>query len=168
MVKIQKASIQHIEGIAKVCSEGNWATYRNLCSDEYIARVIKEFYNYDRIYQEVTTSNKGWGGYYVALEGNNVLGACGGGMKNEKEAEVYVLYLDPDKKNQGIGSLLLEAVTKQQTEFGAEEQWVSVQKGNDMGTPFYEARGFTFMFEDRSYANQEEEQYISCRYHRYI
>ncbi|MFP3472702.1 GNAT family N-acetyltransferase, partial [Micrococcus sp. SIMBA_144] len=78
---------------------------------EYIERVIEEFYNEERILQEVTTSDRDWGGYYVAVENGEVLGAGGGGMIGKTEGELFVLYLDPSRRNEGIGTLLLEATT---------------------------------------------------------
>ncbi|MGF7127417.1 GNAT superfamily N-acetyltransferase [Natronobacillus azotifigens] len=51
--------------------------------------------------------------------------------------ELFVLYLDPTRRNEGIGTKLLDAITQQQKEeFGAEKQWVSVQKGNRKGILF--------------------------------
>ena len=41
-----------------------------------------------------------------------------------------------------MGTALLEFMTKQQRSAGATEQWVSVTEGNDLGIPFYLARGF--------------------------
>ncbi len=60
---------------------------------------------------------------------------------------LYVIYLDPQRRNEGIGTKLLDAVTQQQKAFGAREQFVTVQRGNVKGIPFYEARGFIFQEE---------------------
>ncbi|MFP3360933.1 GNAT family N-acetyltransferase, partial [Planococcus sp. SIMBA_143] len=68
MIRILKANESHVKGIKKVCSEGYWATYKEIYAKEYIERVIEEFYNEERILQEVTTSDRDWGGYYVAVE----------------------------------------------------------------------------------------------------
>jgi GNAT superfamily N-acetyltransferase len=169
MIKILKANASHVEGIAKVCSDGYWATYIGLRSEEYIKRVIKEFYNHERILKEVTDTGREWGGYFVAVEENEVIGAIGGGMIDETSGEVFVLYLNPNRRNEGIGTRLLDVLTKQQKEkFHATEQWVSVAKENQKGIPFYEARGFIFKNEQRGYGNTEEENYISLRYFRQI
>lgn len=168
MIHILKANEAHVKGISKVCSDGNWATYRDIYTKEYIERVIEEFYNEERILKEVTTSDRHWGGYFVAIEDDKVLGAGGGGMISETEADLYVLYLDPARRNEGIGTLLLNAITWQQKEeFHASKQWVSVQKGNQKGIPFYEARGFVFDREQDGYGNKEED-YRSLRYSRFI
>jgi GNAT superfamily N-acetyltransferase len=169
MIKICKANMIHVQGIAKVCSEGYRATYGETHSKEYIERIISEFYNTDRIVNEVTKTSRYWGGYFVAIENDEVVGAVGGGMINDTAGEVFVLYLDPNRRNEGIGTKLLAAITKQQKEeFNASEQWVSVQKGNEKGIPFYEARGFIFQHEQNGYGNAEGEEYISLRYCRPI
>ncbi|SDJ77247.1 GNAT family N-acetyltransferase [Sediminibacillus albus] len=169
MIQIKKADSSHVAGISKVCSDGYWATYRKIRSEEYIKRNIKEFYNLERIELEVTETSREWGGYLVAVEENEVIGAVGGGMTNETAGEVFVLYLNPNRRNEGIGTLLLKALTKQQKEeFNATEQWVSVAKGNQKGIPFYEARGFVFKKEQKAYGNSEGENYIALRYFREI
>jgi GNAT superfamily N-acetyltransferase len=169
MIHILKANKDHVKGIKKVCSDGNWATYRDIYAKEYIERVIEEFYNEERILKEVTTSDREWGGYFVAVDNDEVVGAGGGGMLNETEAELYVLYLDPSRRNEGIGTRLLDAITQQQKEeFHAGKQWVSVQQGNQKGLPFYEARGFVFEREQDGYGNKEDEDYQSLRYYRFI
>ncbi|KMJ60507.1 acetyltransferase [Bacillus sp. LL01] len=168
MIHIYKAEPSHVEGIKKVCSEGYWATYEDIYTKEYIEKVIKEFYNTERILDEVTKTNRHWGGYFVAIENNEVIGAGGGGMIGETEGEIFVLYLDPERRNEGIGTILLDAITQQQKqEFNANKQWVSVQKGNLKGIPFYEGKGFICEHEQKSYRN-EDEYYISLRYSRQI
>lgn len=53
-----------------------------------------------------------------------------------------MLYLRPALRGRGIGTALLDFVSGQQRRSGAVEQWVSVTEGNDLGIPFYRARGF--------------------------
>lgn len=169
MIKICKANPIHVQGIVKVCSEGYRATYSETYSQEYIERIIEEFYNTERVLNEVTNTNRYWGGYFVALENVEVVGAGGGGMINDTAGEVFVLYLNPNRRNEGIGTKLLDAITNQQKEeFKASEQWVSVQKGNVKGIPFYEARGFTFQHEQQGYGNIEGEDYLALRLCRQI
>ncbi len=169
MIIVSKANENHVQGIKRVCSEGYRATYHQLLSENYINGVIKEFYNEKRILQEVTQSDTHWGGYFVALDHKEVVGAIGGGMVSESAGEVFVLYLDPSRRKEGIGTFLLNALTRQQKEeFSATEQWVSVAKDNHLGIPFYEARGFRFQYEKPGFAQIEGERYSSLRYFRYI
>ncbi|MEI2369089.1 GNAT family N-acetyltransferase [Niallia circulans] len=131
MIEVRKAEPKDVEGIAKVCRDGYWATYEDLCSKEYITRIISTFYNRERIHREVTETSREWGGYFVAIDNDEVVGAIGGGMINDTAGEVFVFYISPDRRNEGIGTKLLDVLTKQQKEeFAASEQWVSVAKGN--------------------------------------
>lgn len=168
MIEITLADLTHVKGIQDVCSAGYRATYPDLRSEDYIERVIKEFYNVERIEKEVTEHSREWGGYFVAVENGQVIGAAGGGMVHETLGELYVLYLDPDRRGEGIGTLLLNAVTAQQKEWGATEQRVAVAKDNQKAIPFYEARVFRFMAEKRSYSSSEQDGYVSLHYSRRI
>ncbi|MFB4161391.1 GNAT family N-acetyltransferase [Geomicrobium sp. JSM 1781026] len=165
---IQRATIDDVPGIIRVCTKGYWATYRELVSDEYIERICNEFYNEERVTSEVTSIDERWVGYIVAIEDGQVIGAGGGGMLSANRSEVYVLYLDPDRRNEGIGSKILAEITAQQMNLGATEQWVSVQEGNQKGIPFYEAKGFIYESRVKAYANTEDERYVNLRYRRTI
>ncbi|SDL89639.1 GNAT family N-acetyltransferase [Sediminibacillus halophilus] len=168
MITIIKARPEHAAGIASVCTEANWATYRELRSAAYIEKVIEEFYKESRIQKEIEQTDRYWGGWFVALEEGNVVGAAGGGMTEEKEGEIYVLYLDPVRRNEGIGTMLLEAVTEQQKRLGAIKQWVSVAEGNQKAIPFYEARGFQLHCKQVDYGSFQDERYQSVRYVRLL
>ncbi|BAB04185.1 GNAT family N-acetyltransferase [Halalkalibacterium halodurans] len=167
MITIEPAKKQHVEGIVRVCSEGYRQTYRETYSTEYMERVIREFYDYERIEKELKVSQE-WGGWFVAIDDGQVIGAGAGGLTADHVGEIFVLYMDPVRRGEGVGTELLEAITAQQKEFGAMEQWVSVAKGNEKGIPFYEAKGFICIDEKKSYATTEEEAYTSLRYKRSI
>ena len=167
MIEIRKATPKDVDGICKVCTEGYRATYGNLKDKDYVEGVIRDFYNIERVSKEVQEINHLWNGYFVAVSNGQVIGAGGGGFLSETECELYVLYLDPTRKREGIGSKLLEAITKEQIDRGGLIQWVSVAKGNEMGIPFYEAAGFDFVEERPDYYRQNEGD-ISLRYKRKI
>ncbi|GGE66156.1 GNAT family N-acetyltransferase [Priestia taiwanensis] len=168
MITIERANEQHIEGICKVCTDGYRETYKEMYPQYYIERVIGEFYSYDRVKGEIENISKEWNVWFVALENDEVVGAIGGGLTADTVGEVHVFYLDPNRRGEGIGTLLLKGLTDVQKELGITEQGVSVSKGNNKGIPFYEARGFVFQSERPSYANEEGEAYISNRYHRTV
>ena len=110
-----------------------------------IERQANLYYNAARVREEITRAGDTpeWQGYVVAAsEIGEVLGAAGGGVTNGSIGNIYVLYIDPMLLGLGIGTALLNFVTQQQRSEGATEQWVSVTEGNDLGIPFYRARGF--------------------------
>ncbi|WP_407271732.1 GNAT family N-acetyltransferase [Radiobacillus sp. PE A8.2] len=168
MILVEKATPDHVAGIAHVCIEGCRATYKGLRSTESIERNNKLFYNEKRILTEVTEVTDSWDGWFVALEAGEVIGAIGGGMTGVDVSEVFVLYLNPNRRNEGIGTMLLEKLTEVQREKGSMKQWVSVQKANQKGIPFYEAKGFHLQAEQPAYANAPGENYVSLRYCRSI
>ncbi|AXI08582.1 GNAT family N-acetyltransferase [Oceanobacillus zhaokaii] len=168
MVTIQKAGPNHIDGIAWVCTASYWSTYADLLSTEYIERMIKEFYIPERLLKEVTKTSKSWNGWIVAVENGEVIGAGVGGMISENHGELFVLYTDPGRRKEGLGSMILDAVTKELIEYGAKEQWVNVTKGNQKGIPFYEAKGFQFIHEQDEYGIIEGENFKALRYHRFL
>ncbi|UJL45268.1 GNAT family N-acetyltransferase [Virgibacillus sp. NKC19-16] len=168
MIEVRRGLPKHVEGISRVCIEGRRDTIGGIIkSTESMKRNDKIFYNHDRIRRELEEA-EGWDGYFVALDDGIVVGAIGGGMIDETKSEVYVLYLDPERRREGIGTELLNHLTDVQRNKGASEQWVSVLKGNVKGIPFYEVKGFRFMGEKEAYGNVEGEDYISLRYRREI
>jgi len=131
--------------VCEVCTEGYTATSRGLLAPATIRRQAESYYNPDRVRQEIVSAaaTPAWLGYVVAVtDEGQVLGAAGGGVLDDGAGQVYVLYLRMHLRRAGIGTALLEFVTEQQKALGATEQWVSVTEGNDLGIPFYRARGF--------------------------
>lgn len=168
MITIQRAKPEHIHGIARVCVDSYWATYGEILSTEYIERMIKEFYTLERLLKEVTTTSRTWNGWIVAIEDEDVIGAGVGGMISENHGELFVLYAHPERRKEGIGSMILDAVTDELIKYGAKEQWVNVTKGNTKGIPFYEAKGFHFIHEQDEYGIIEGEDFKALRYHRFL
>lgn len=143
-MNVHSAGEADIEAICRICAEGWRDTYAGLRSSEEIEQVISTFYAADRVRGELAPSGVGWGGWLVAEDDHGVvLGAGAGGLAAPGVGEIYVLYIDPSRRREGAGSLLLSALTAQQLAHRAGEQWVSVEEGNRKGIPFYEHHGFT-------------------------
>lgn len=165
---VVQAAVEHVPGIINVCVEGWHSTYRSIRSPEYIERVTKSYYAYDRIYEEVRKGDENPYVWYVALENNNVVGAIAGGETEKDRGEIFTLYADYQRKGEGIGTLLLNHLTQIQAEKGLKKQWVSVAKGNEKAIPFYEAKNFIRISEQISRFSNEQERYMSYRYMRSI
>lgn len=150
------------EAIARVCAEAWRDTYRDIYASEQIESAIAEYYTPERIAAE-TVASAGWDGWTVAVDDGIVVGAGGGGVTEPGIGEIFVLYLDPTRRREGIGTLLLDAISEQQRAQGAREQWVSVEPENDMGLPFYEALGFQVMGERPAWGSAPEEGRVSLR-----
>jgi GNAT superfamily N-acetyltransferase len=164
-ITLMKAGPDEVKGIARVCSEGWHATYGYLEDEAYVNRVIEEYYNENRIENEVTEFSENWHGYFIAKENGEVVGAIGGGTIGKEIGEIFVFYMNPNKRNRGIGSKLLNYYTEYQKKLGIKEQWLSAQKGNEKAIPFYEAKGFVKQSEKRS---EGSGKHLSIRYMREI
>jgi N-acetylglutamate synthase-like GNAT family acetyltransferase len=132
MFEVRRAEPGDETGIREVCAAGGGTDEGvdgtdGFLSEERVAREIEE--------------PDGWDGWYVALEDDDVIGAAGGGMVADDAGEVYVLRVDPDAQREGAGTALLNAVTEDQRDAGAETQWMSVAEG--VRTEFYRQHGFT-------------------------
>jgi GNAT superfamily N-acetyltransferase len=103
LITIAKAGREHVAGIIDVCSRGWSETYKHLYPQEYIDRTIQEFYNEARITEEVLYTSRDWNGWFVAVEDEKVVGAIGGGMMTEDKGEIFVFYMDLNRRGEGIG-----------------------------------------------------------------
>ena len=159
---IRRAETRDAEGISRVCAAGWRDTYHGLKEPERIEAVIAECYAPERISREIAAP-EGWDGWIVAVEDDIVLGAGGGGITEPGVGEVFVLYLDPTRRGEGIGTLILAAITEQQRAQGAGEQWVSVEPENTKGLPFYFARGFEVQGQRPEWGTAPEEGRVSLR-----
>ena len=165
MIRVRKATVDDAEGIAQVCADSWRDTYRELMPAETIERILTESYNPRRIRREIMNP-AGWQGWWVVTEDGKVYGAGGGGMTSRNVCEIFILYVDPKRQGEGIGTRLMEAITEELKTQGAQEQWVSVAKGNTKGVPFYERCGFVQRGEQTAPGTREEEQIRALRYWR--
>lgn len=168
-INIRQATKKDAQAIVDVLTRSQWFTYEQLYAKAYIENMLSEYYNMQRIEEEIVSISRAWHGYLVAEQGNEIIGVIGGGMIGEVVGEIYVFYLDPTKRGAGVGTRLLNFFTKMQRyTYGATEQWVAVAKGNMYGIPFYEAKGFQFQYETPTYGSSIEDGDISYKYKREI
>ncbi|MFC4072172.1 GNAT family N-acetyltransferase [Actinoplanes subglobosus] len=168
MAVVRAARDEDAAAIADICTRGYRRTYPALLSSEFIERMIAEFYHLERVSKEVAAAPPGWLGYQVVEEDGRVLGAAGGGLTAPGVGELFVLYLDPDERGRGLGTLLLDRITGQLRELAATEMWVAALDGNELGIPFYEARGFRKRERRRTYGSTEADNAWSWRFSRPI
>jgi ribosomal protein S18 acetylase RimI-like enzyme len=144
-VAVRPATGEDAADLSDLLARAWRATYTDLMPEATIEKVIDEYYSEPRIRRDVPPSADGraWSGYLVAVDPvGRPLGAIAGGMTAPAVGEVFVLYADPDRRRQGAGRALLQALSVPQIELGATEQWLSVTRGNQLGIPFYLAQGF--------------------------
>ncbi|MGT2911809.1 N-acetyltransferase family protein [Streptococcus cameli] len=142
-MEIRRANQSDIDGIISVCSAGWRDTYADLHTQDYIEEVIQEYYNPSRIAKEIEEETPDFHGYWVAEEDGNVLGCIGGGI-DAQGGHIYVFYVEPTLKGQGIGTALLNGFTQyQKDKYVIDTQWITyVTEGNYIGLSFYQKQGF--------------------------
>ncbi|MHC5268140.1 GNAT family N-acetyltransferase [Enterococcus sp. LJL98] len=139
----RRAQVEDVPKLQAILTEAWQVTYKNLYTSGYINHVIQAFYNQERLINEVTEISQAWSGYYVLEEDGQLVGCIGGGIEESEIGAIYVLYLDPKKKNKGYGSILLAEFTSWQKKmYQIKKQKVSVTEKNEMGLPFYQKHGF--------------------------
>jgi ribosomal protein S18 acetylase RimI-like enzyme len=163
---VRQATEEDVAAISSICAEAYRVTYASLLPQEYIERTIADFYNVPRLTREVQPAPPRWLGYQVVEEDGRVLGAAGGGMTGDHKGELFVVYLDPDQRNRGLGTLLLDRVTEQLRRAGATEMWVGVTPGNQRALPFYETRGFRPVETVKAYGSRDEDDVWTLRMRR--
>jgi ribosomal protein S18 acetylase RimI-like enzyme len=167
MITVRPARPEDVDPIRRICIEGWRTAYSDLVPETYIQRSIAAYYGHDRILGEIE-HHHGWTGWLVAVESDLVVGAGAGGISRPGVAELYVLYTDPSLRGHGVGTALLEAITTTLETDGASEMWVSVVKGNKRGVPFYLARGFEVVYEERAYGSRDDEDVTALRMRRIL
>lgn len=169
-IQLRRATPWDAQEMREVFIKSQWFTYENLYTTADIQKLIKEYYNINRIKKETEVESEEWHGYYIAEVGREIAGIIGGGLIEEEVGEVYVLYVNPSLRGKGIGTRLLNYFTKiQKHTYGAKTQWVAVAKGNQFGIPFYESKNFIFQHESAVFdINVDEEEKITLRYKRMI
>jgi GNAT superfamily N-acetyltransferase len=141
-LRVRKAQTRDVAAICRICREAWRDAYAGIFAPEEIERVTAEYYDEERVRAEVERP-RGWDGWWVAEDdAGAVVAAGGGGRTGPETGEIFVLYADPNRRYEGSGTALLEAITAEQRQHGAREQWVAVVEGNRKGIPFYESRGF--------------------------
>lgn len=160
---IVKPDENHASAIATICANGWRQTVEGKLSEAYQIKTVDFWYRYERVRKDISK-----GIYtYVALINDEVVGVIGGGQTKPNSGEVFVLYVDEEYRYTGVGKQLLEKFTQHQLKTNVNEQWVSVQDGNQRGIPFYKARGFDFQKKRIEHTETGEKQ-VSLRYKRYI
>ena len=81
--------------------------------------------------------------FWLALDGNRVIGCVGYETTNPLEARVHRLYVKPELKREGVGSALMQTLEKHIREKGYKK--ISIHTGDERyweSKLFYKAKGF--------------------------
>lgn len=151
---VRNATEKATERIADICREGWQETVEGKLSETAQVKTVRFWYSYEKVLSDI---KKGSYNYVAEVDGK-IVGVIGGGIMKNHTGHIFVFYIDKMYRYQGIGRKLLEKMTEDQKQKGAVKQRVSVQKGNDLGLPFYYAQGFEVVEEQASDTGTDEEQ----------
>jgi ribosomal protein S18 acetylase RimI-like enzyme len=139
-MKIRKAVVADVAGVAKVHVDGWKTTYENLIPDEYISKLTYE--KRVKLWEAVIPN----GTVFVAEDQNGqIIGFADGGRERtgdyqEYKGEIYSIYILKSYQRQGIGKRLIKAVVKELVKQDLHSMMVWVLKDNG-SCAFYENLG---------------------------
>jgi ribosomal protein S18 acetylase RimI-like enzyme len=165
---VRAATSDDVDAICAVCAVGYRDSTTGLLPAGYIERTVADFYQPDRVRDEIYPNPPGWLGYQVVEEDGRVLGAAGGGMTGHSSSGLYVICVDPAERYRGLGTRLLDRVIDQVRELGATEMLMSVIIGNGKAIPFYESRGFTKVEKQRAWGSHDGDDVWTWRMRRVL
>ncbi|GAA3644097.1 GNAT family N-acetyltransferase [Streptomyces sp. S1A] len=144
-VAVRPAVEAEAPSVSRVMADSLRNGYLPLLGKSEVERLVGHYCSLSRIRTEIGApgSGPGWLGWLVAVEpGGVVLGAAAGGVAQAGAGEVYCLCVNADRRREGIGSALLEAVSEQQRGAGAGRQLISLRSARDPLLPFLDRHGF--------------------------
>lgn len=125
--------IQQVQEVAKK----SWnATYEGIIPLEIQEKFLNAAYNDERMKQRLERSF-----IFVAEVDGNIVGFANfSPVSDEGKAELGAIYLYPEYQGKGIGSTLLQQGINDLN--GIKEIYINVEKDNQIGKNFYDAKGF--------------------------
>jgi ribosomal protein S18 acetylase RimI-like enzyme len=142
MADIRPAEPGDVSGIRRVATAGWNAAYGEFMPADTIETVLDEWYSEPKVRRAVEDSGSS---YLVAIDDGIVVGFASAGPAQGGDAEtaqLYVIYVDPARWGDGIGTDLLAAVSERLSNRGFQRLLVQVLAENEVGRSFYEGHGF--------------------------
>ncbi|WP_461200548.1 GNAT family N-acetyltransferase [Anoxybacillus sp. TBDG-1] len=130
--KMKQEDIKQVQYIAKI----TWnATYEGIIPSDAQKNFLKSAYSDERMKQRLQHST-----LFVAEVENSIVGFANfSSIREDGEVELWAIYVHPEQQGRGIGSALLQKGIQID---GANKIYVNVEKDNQIGKSFYEAKGF--------------------------
>lgn len=136
MISIRKMEEKDITAIQDIAVKTWHATYNGIIPIEVQNNFLKMAYNESRLNARINNSI-----FLVAEQDNQLKGFANfSESKDNGETELVAIYIDPASQGNGIGTALLQYALE--TTNGIKEIYLNVEKANNIGRTFYEAKGF--------------------------
>ncbi|EMA42485.1 GNAT family N-acetyltransferase [Halococcus saccharolyticus] len=163
-VSVRAATVDDVAAIQRVARQAWHATYGEFLATEAIDTILADWYAAEEIEAPITSERS----VYLVAESEEIVGYASaapiGAEDDDQEAQLYAIYVDPDRWGDGIGTTLLEAVVDRLAERDVERLRVEVLADNAVGVSFYESRGFERTAErEREIGDQTLSEYVYYR-----
>ncbi|WP_276300495.1 GNAT family N-acetyltransferase [Halorussus lipolyticus] len=139
-IEIREAETGDVDGIRNVALASLRASYADVLDEEVIETAVENWYADEAMDAELDEDGML---YLVAVAGDTVVGFSQNLVSEEGgTGTILWLHVDPDNRDQGVGSTLLKHTQAVLSERGVEHVAAEVLAGNENGTRFYEENGF--------------------------
>ena len=143
---IRRAKVNDAKKIASIISRSWQTAYKGLIDDSFLDSLSTEE-NTKRWIENIKSQNEKNNIYvYEDEDDNKIKGVMRFGEKGEKKnnkynAEIHVLYVEPDLKRKGIGTKLFKLAKNHFLDRGKQDLIIWCLKGNTIGMNFYKKMG---------------------------
>jgi GNAT superfamily N-acetyltransferase len=137
IITVRRAVAHDADAIRAVAHDAWRATYQDLIGEEPVERFLAQAYTPERVSLRIERHET----FVASLVDGDRSGvdAFVEAMREGDHAHIVAFYTRPGARGQGMGSVLLDRVV---TAFPGMDISADVLVGNDLGEPFYVARGF--------------------------
>lgn len=156
---IRKAIKEDSKDIALLVIKGWQSAYKGLIDDDFLNNMSVEIGKEN--WERVISSQNDEDNVFVYEENNKILGIIRFGIPQDKEnkkynAEIHVLYVEPNLKRQGIGSKLFNFAKEIFVNQGKRNLIIWCLKGNEQGFTFYKKMGGKHISDKKATINNIE------------
>lgn len=162
---IRKAKVEDAKDIANLIVRSWQTSYRGLISQTYLDN-MQENDLCDRWSKNISNQNNN---IYVYEKTNKILGVINFGKVMDREdkihnAEILVLYVEPNLKRQGIGTKMFNYAKEYFVDNNAKNLIIWCLKGNMSAISFYKNMGGKIISERKSKVNNLEVEEVGIEY----
>ena len=138
-VQIREAEPEDVDGLREVARQSLRASYAVL-TDDVIEQAVENWYADDEMDDELEDEGVL---YLVAEAGDEIVGFSQSlVLPDDPAGTILWLHVDPNNRDQGVGSTLLKRTQAALSEHGVERISANVLAGNKHGNRFYQDNGF--------------------------
>ncbi len=137
---VREATTDDVEGIRTVARRSWEADYPTILSRESIGEGLEEWYAPERLRFDAGSDDAL---LLIAADGEAVAGFAHAVIDESEDVGTLLrLYVDPDHRERGLGTRLLDEVRERLDEYGCSRLEAMVLEGNEPGNAFYRSYGF--------------------------